>query len=516
MSVATKSAKWLYTEFGVGAVVDSGRDTWFVIVMRTCRMLAFGAVSLIFALFMSALGYSDSRIGLFMTATLAGDVMLSLLVTLVADRVGRRRVLFAGAAMMVVSGLVFVLFENYWILLFAAVVGVVSTTGTDFGPFRSIEESTLSHLTRPATRADVLSWYVTSSSLGSAVGTEISGRIVVALKSSRGDAHIKDLYHAIFWVYVATGAISMVLTLLMSKRCEIEKQTPEDDAQGGTQAAEPLLEMQPRGSTERDRNDWSDDDGDNGPRGATPGLAKAQPASQSWFQRMMNYSGLSGGDWESRSVIIKLWILLTIDSLADGMVSYSLTNYYLAKKFDLSEAYLGDIMSISYLLMAVSTVFSGPLARYLGLINTMVFTHLPSSAAVLFFPMPQSLPLSIVLLFIRTGLNNMDQGPRAAFIAAVVKPEERTAVMGITATLRTLAATIGPSLTGFLADTDRFWIAYVIAGALRIGYDLGLFYLFIGIKMNAYEPADEDDDNDHDDTAADERDRPSRGREGNA
>jgi MFS family permease len=101
----------------------------------------------------------------------------------------------------------------------------------------------------------------------------------------------------------------------------------------------------------------------------------------------------------------------------------------------------------------------------------------------------------------------MDQGPRAAFIAAVVRPEERTAVMGITSTLRTLAATIGPSLTGFLADTDRFWIAYVIAGALRIGYDLGLFYLFIGIKMHAYETTD---DTGHDDGNTDGT---SRGRE---
>ena len=236
-------------------------------------------------------------------------------------------------------------------------------------------------------------------------------------------------------------------------------------------------------------------------------MAKTKSTSQPWLRKLRSLTGLSAGDWESRSVVIKLWVLLTIDSLADGMVSYGLTNYYLAKKFDLAESYLGDIMSVSYILMAISTVFSGPLARYLGLINTMVFTHLPSSAAVLLFPAPQSLAVSIVLLFIRTGLNNMDQGPRAAFIAAVVRPEERTAVMGITSTLRTLAATIGPSLTGFLADTDRFWIAYVIAGALRIGYDLGLFYLFIGIKMHTYETTD--------DTSPDDgnTNRASRGRE---
>ncbi|KAL3965181.1 hypothetical protein ACCO45_002185 [Purpureocillium lilacinum] len=126
----------------------------------------------------------------------------------------------------------------------------------------------------------------------------------------------------------------------------------------------------------------------------------------------------------------------------------------------------------------------------------MVFTHLPSSTAVLLFPIPQSVALTVVLLFIRTGLNNMDQGPRAAFIAAVVKPEERTAVMGITGMLRTLASTIGPSLTGWLAGSDRFWIAFVVAGALRIGYDLGLFVIFVNMKLHAHESPEEHEQRD--------------------
>ena len=113
-----------------------------------------------------------------MTLTLLGDVLLSLFLTLVADRVGRCRILFAGAILMVLSGAVFAVFENFWILLLAAVIGVISTTGGDFGPFRAIEESTLSYLTTPKTRTDVLSWYVSTSSLGSAVGTEFSGRAV--------------------------------------------------------------------------------------------------------------------------------------------------------------------------------------------------------------------------------------------------------------------------------------------------------------------------------------------------
>jgi MFS family permease len=169
------------------------------------------------------------------------------------------------------------------------------------------------------------------------------------------------------------------------------------------------------------------------------------------------------------------------------MTGYSLTIYYLDQKFDLPKSTLGDITSISYILSSCSSIFAGPLSRRLGLINTMVFTHLPSSTAVLLFPLPNGIYLTVALFFIRTALNNMDQAPRSAFIAAVVKPEERTAVMGITSMLRTLAATAGPSVTGLLAGNDRFWIAFVAAGALRICYDLGLFAMFVNMKLHEHE-----------------------------
>lgn len=489
-------AQWLYNEFGVASVYRTGRDAWLVILARTCRMFAFGAISLIIALFLSSLDFPDFRIGLFMTMTLAGDVVMSLLVALVADRVGRRRILFAGGLLMVLSGAVFAVLENYWVLLLAAVVGVVSATGGDFGPFRSVEESTLSHLTTLETRSDVLSWYVTTSSLGSAVGTEISGRVVDFLRGLERQT-ATGVYHSMFWVYIATGTMNMVLTCLMSDRCEATTAPPT-----GTKVTEPLLGA--------GRQDASSDGVDRDV--VTPLIAsgtdtpseesRSSPISsghehRSLLHRLWGASRLAQISPESRSVVYRLWALLTIDSLADGMVSYALTNYYLARKFRLSESYLGDIMSTSYLLSSISTVFAGPLARRLGLVNTMVFTHMPSSAAVLLFPIPQSVGLTITLLFVRTGLNNMDQAPRAAFIAAVVRPEERTAVMGITGMLRTLASTIGPSLTGFLAGSDRFWIAFVVAGALRIGYDVGLFCLFVGLKLDANEPGRSDEEVNH-------------------
>jgi hypothetical protein len=103
------------------------------------------------------------------------------------------------------------------------------------------------------------------------------------------------------------------------------------------------------------------------------------------------------------------------------------------------------------------------------------------------YELTRLVPITVIFLFIRTGLNSLDQAPRSAFIAAVVKPTERTAVMGITTMLRTLAATSGPTVTGILAGNDQFWIAFVLAGILRLAYDFGLWALFVNMKLYQHE-----------------------------
>ncbi|KAK0128988.1 hypothetical protein ONS95_000930 [Cadophora gregata] len=377
-------------------------------------------------------------------------------------RIGRRRILIGGSIMMIFSGAMFALFENYWILLFAAVVGVVSATGGDFGPFRAIEESILSGLTGPNTRADVLSWYVTVATLGQSMGTESGGRVVHYIQHLDGWTLI-DAYHAVFWVYSGVGLLNLMFMALLSDKCEIRKveETMEEEA-GILLNDDASLEMDEVGSQ---------------------GLEQQSQNVQT--QRL--FSEISP---ETRSAMYKLWLLLIIDSLADGMTPYTLTTYYMDQKFHVKKSTLGDVVSISYFLSFISTIFASPLCRHLGLVNTMVFTHLPSSAAVLFFPFPSSLAVTVILLMIRTGLNNMDQAPRAAFIAAVVKPEERTAIMGITSMVRTFASASGPTVTGILAGHKRFWIAFVAAGTLRIGYDLGLFAMFVNMNLYQHEKND--------------------------
>ncbi|CAN8096933.1 unnamed protein product [Discula destructiva] len=465
-SISAFLHKYAYRESGLASLWVTGRDAWLIILARLCRMFAYGASSLILALFFNELHVSDARIGLFLTLTLVGDVVLSLAISLVADRFGRRRTACCGAALMVVSGATFALSENYWVLLPAAVVGVLSATGGDTGPFRAIEESTISELTVPETRSDVLSWYITTAALGSASGTAAAGRMIEWLQARDGWT-LLDAYHVCFGVYALMGVLAFLASFSLSSKCELQVPTIAKEEEAG-EAAEGLLEHHELSPVD-DRHH----------------VTEEHKPKEKKTTRIAQISK------ETRSVMYALWFLLMVDSLADGMVSMSLTTYYIDEKYHLPKSTLGDVLSASYFLAAASTVFAGPLARHIGLVNTMVFTHIPSSLAVLLFPWPQNEYLTFALLLIRVGLNNMDQAPRAALIAAVVKPEERTAVMGITSTLRTLANVTGPSFTGLLADHGQFWIAFVVGGALRLAYDLGLFVMFINIQLYKHEPVKE-------------------------
>lgn len=263
------------------------------------------------------------------------------------------------------------------------------------------------------------------------------------------------------------GAVNALLMLILTKECEA-------DEEPATYAEVPQDENG-RTAAEEDRD--------------LPATTSASEGEKPWYRRV--FSSFAGSFSEisapTRSVMYKLWFLLAVDSIADGMVPYSLTNYYIDEKFHPAKSTLGDATGAAYLLGSISTIFAGPLVKKIGLVGTMVYTHLPSSVSVLVFPVPNSLWLTVALLFVRAGLNNLDQAPRAALIAAVVKPNERTGVMGITSMIRTLAAMMGPSVTGLLAGSQRFWIAFVVAGAFRVAYDLGLYAMFKNIELFQHE-----------------------------
>ena len=433
-------------ELGFITLLHARSDVFLLLCTRFIRMLAYGASSLVLALYLAELGHSDVMIGVFMTLTLAGDVLLSLCLTFVADRAGRRRILMLGGLLMTSSGVIFALCSNYWILLMAAVVGVISSSGNEIGPFRAVEESTLAHLIEPPRRSDIFAFYVVVGTLGGAAGSIIGGWTTQALSQSGSDKI--NAYSSMFWLYAAIGLFKVILTLCLSAECEVH-QTPEQDDR------RPLLGEQ--NSTLR-------------------------PSSPSKSKKTTNMSK-SRLSKETALLLLRLCTLFFFDSLGSGMMPNSLIAYFIWRKFGLLQGKLGNIIAMAQFVSSIGNLFASTLSKRIGPVKTMVCTHLPSAVFLAMIPLPASLLLTVVLIVARSSLSSMDQAPRSVFLSAIVKSHERTAVMGIVNTSKTLSQSLGPVITGLLADHGDFWIAFIVAGSVKILYDIGFLAMFLNAKL---------------------------------
>ena len=290
----------ILSELGLVTLARSPRDVTLLILQRFVRFVAYGASTLILVSFLAALGHSPARAGLFMTLTLVGDVLVSLLLSLSADRVlGRRVVLALGAGLMAVSGVVFAAAPgSYWVLLVAAVVGVISPSGNEIGPFRAVEESVVAHLTPAADRSDVYAWYTLAGMAGTAIGVVVCGWGVEGLRRGLGWS-LLDAYRGVYLGYACLGLVKLVLALALSPAVEADEEDPSVPcrSEGAPTDTTPLLNPEPE-STD------------------------AQPETSStrktrWWAAMVPQ--LSP---ESRGVTAVLCLLFAVDSFASGLAPW--------------------------------------------------------------------------------------------------------------------------------------------------------------------------------------------------
>jgi predicted MFS family arabinose efflux permease len=184
----------------------------------------------------------------------------------------------------------------------------------------------------------------------------------------------------------------------------------------------------------------------------------------------------------SRGIVYRLAALFSLDSFAGGFAVQSLLALWLFQRFDLSVEVAGTIFFWTGILSAASILAAPAIARRIGLVNTMVFTHLPANVFCILVPFMPTLPLALACLFIRSFLSQMDVPPRASYVMAVVSPGERSAAASVTAVPRSLASAVSPMLAGYLLTVSTFGWPLVICGALKIVYDLTLLGMFRKVK----------------------------------
>ena len=185
---------------------------------------------------------------------------------------------------------------------------------------------------------------------------------------------------------------------------------------------------------------------------------------------------------ESRGIVLTLAALFSVDAFAGGLIVQSMLSLWLVQRFAFTPAELGALFFGTSLLAGASYLIATPLARRYGLINTMVFTHIPSSVALIAIPFVGDTSVAIALLLVRSALSQMDVPTRSSYVMAVVTPAERPAAASATAVPRSLAAAGSPLLTGYLLTLSPFGWPLVVAGAIKIGYDLTLLMLFRNVR----------------------------------
>jgi len=373
----------------------------------------------------------------------------------------------AGAGMMMISGVVFALSSSYAMLLLAAIIGVISPSGGDIGPFRAVEESMQAQLTPHNLRADIFAISNLVGFLSAALGQVSIGWLTETLIGSWG-WNALAAYRAVFWVYAICAVVKLGLTVLMTEACEAEQKKEEYLPV----AADENIPLQ--------ADDAIDEpDTPETPMPTTPSKLR-MPKPPTWLSRAGDLvPSLSA---ESKSIVWKLSLLFALDNVAAGLVANTFIVYFFHQKFGLATGVLGIIFSITSVVSGLSSLVAVAIAKQIGNVRTMVYTHIPSAIFLALTPAPSNMYLAATFLIIRSSINTMDKGPRTAFTAQVVLPEERTSVMGFINVVRTLAQATGPWIAGWLSETGQLWLSFVVSGALQVIYDIGILVVFLNQK----------------------------------
>jgi Arabinose efflux permease len=399
----------------------SSRDIAILFTTSITRLFAYGFLSVILALYLAEIGLSEQEIGLLFTLTLLGDAGVSLWITTRADRIGRRGMLILGACLMIFAGIVFAFTANRVLLIAAAIIGVISPSGKEIGPFLSIEQAALSQLLPNERRTHLFAWYNLAGSFAGAFGALAGGMIAHTLQVHGFTA--VGSYRALVLGYAACGVFMALLFLKLSSGAEAS-------------------------------------------RASLPPFVRA-----------------SFGLHRSRSVVMKMSALFGLDAFAGGFIVQSMLAYWFFLKFAVSVDVLGGIFFGANLIAGLSALVAARVAKRIGLVNTMVFTHVPSNILLCLVPLMPTLPWAIAMLLLRFTISQMDVPTRQSFTMAVVTEDERSAASGVTTIARSVGASISPVLTGvFLASPGLLSLPFFLAGGLKIVYDLLIFGSFRKLK----------------------------------
>ena len=385
----------------------------YLLSARAVRDFGDGFVAVLLPVYLAALGYSPFEVGAIATSALLGSALLTLAIGMIGGPHDRRRLLLAGASLMVATGVAFAVVHEFAMLLVVAFAGTINPSAGSVSIFVPLEHAVLSGEIADRGRTRMFARYSLIGALSAACGA-----LAAAIPAYLADVGVDRL--------AAIKAMFVFYALLGVTGCLLYSRLPRRAAPAGPVQSAAL-----------------------GP---------------------------------SRHIVYRLAALFSLDAFAGGFVVQSLLALWLFERFDMSLSAASLFFFWSGLLSAFSFPVAAWLSRHVGLINTMVFTHIPSSVCLMLAAFAPTLPLALGLLLVRAALSQMDVPTRSSYVMAVVTEGERPAAASFTSVPRSLAAAASPALAGALFAASFQALPLLICGTLKILYDLLVLVQFRRLK----------------------------------
>jgi MFS family permease len=398
-----------------------------ILLMRGLRSADYGLLAVLLGVSLAGEGFTPVAIGALITVSLVGDMVGTYVIGIFSDSWGRRRTLALLSLLMAATGIIFGLVTSYGVLLVAAFFGTLGTSASETAPFLPIDQTMIAQVTMPEQRTSLFARYNLVASFSVAVGALAAG--IPGLLARTG-LPLSTGVRLMFGVYAVLALIVAGLSQRLS---------PEIEA--------PL---------------------------------------HSTLQAQSRRSRLVPALHRSRGIVWRLTALFSVDALAGGLVVQSLMALYFLQRFGVPLTTLSVLFFGANLLSALSFLAAVPLARRFGLLNTMVFTHLPSNFLLILVAFAPTFPIAATLLLLRQALSQMDVPTRQAYTMALVAPEERTAAASVTSLARSVGSATSPIFSGLLLQGPLLILGlpFILAGTLKAAYDLTLWSIFRHVRLH--------------------------------
>jgi len=387
------------------------RDVTLIYAAAWLRSFGIGFLGVVLGVFLYRQGFNSTAIGLVVAAGLAGAAAATAIVTLKADRIGRRKTLLVLSLLTAAGVFPLILGSGIAVLAPVAFFGMLNGMGTDRSAAFALEQAIIPGLVSDQRRTWSLAWYNLVLDASGALGALAGGIPLVAERWWNMDLNAS--YRALFICYVAASLVSGGLYLFLTSQVEI-RDTKEP--------------------------------------------AKVLPAT--------------------RATVTKLAALFSVDSLGGGLLTDALVSYWFFRRFGVAENKLAILFFAVHILNALSHLGAAALAKRIGLVKTMVFTHLPSSIFLIAASFAPSARWAVALFLLRESLVEMDVPTRQSYVAAMVRPSERTFASGVTNLTRNMSWAISASVAGIFMQRVSLSFPLFLGGSLKIVYDLLLWRAF--------------------------------------